>query len=321
MICLADNTEHADERALHLHLLKIKLKQVDYYRRYHTKRDLLTGEEIPWTTREKYLRTDFLDKHNLNRFLKESPLARDWAIGWLKHRKEEKGLVFAPTHVELRSLSCPSIEFYEANGGYNAICSSLGLKPRFAGSLSFAPLTAEATLIRDTREQKPLKLPGNVIVQKLEVGDYGLAAPHDRGIYIERKSLSDFVGTLSTKKTTGLKKNGEDSEALLGFDRFRAELGRAKALGAYLVMLVEDELTRALSFDYLPHLRWATRTSPDHVFRNLRLLLNEFPDFQVLFVGGRIEAAKVMMQLFRAGDSVKQTDLQLAYERGGFDVD
>lgn len=313
MICLADNTVHEDEVDLHTHLRKIKLKQEDYYRKYCTKRDLLTGEEIPWTTREKYLKTDFVNKNNLKKFLKEKPdEGKAWALEWLRRRIAEKGLLYAPTHVELRSLFCPSISYYESIGGYHSICSALGLKPRFEGRLEFCPLPAGVTFIQDSREQSPLRLKENVIIEKLNVGDYALKAPYDPGIYVERKSLSDFVGTLSSKQ-------GEDgSNAKYGFARFRAELERAKAEGAYLVMLVEIGLTDALSFDYLPQMKWATRSTPEHVFRNLRLLMNEFIDFQVLFVAGRKEAAVALVKIFEAGESVKKVDLQLAYDEGKF---
>ncbi len=50
----------------------------------------------------------------------------------------------------------------------------------------------------DTREQKPLPIPGHVAVEvkKLDAGDYALLGYEDRCV-VERKSLSDFIGSIT----------------------------------------------------------------------------------------------------------------------------
>jgi hypothetical protein len=46
-------------------------------------------------------------------------------------------------------------------------------------------------------------------------------------------------------------------------------------------------------------------------------LLTDFPfSFQVVFVDGRLEAARQVIRIFQLGSQVKTTDLQYAVEQG-----
>jgi len=310
MKCLVDGSDHDNTASLNAHLRKLGYKQERYYKEFYNKKDLYTGQDIEYKNPERYLATDFNTKINIRRFIKDKPVeAKAWAINWLKKRKEEKGLVFAPTQVELRSLQCPSVKYYDSVGGYDSICKELGFLIRFTGKYIGKKLPEDAVIIQDTREQMPLKLLIKTKIEKLNVGDYGLDKPHDTGNYIERKSLADFVGTLTSKK------GKEGSEAKFGFDRFRAELLRARESNSYLVMIVENDINDALGFKYLPQMKF-TRSSPDHVFKNLRDLLVEFTNFQALFVKGRKESADIMVKLLGIGNHIKNVDLQYAYENG-----
>src|SRR3990167_9652763 len=88
-------------------------------------------------------------------------------------------------------------------------------------------------MLIDTREQRPLVFPADhtltgVVEETLPVGDYqpafedGTRPP----IVFERKSVADLAKSLS--------KN---------YDRFKAELLRAKEAGLTLIVVVEDSLT------------------------------------------------------------------------------
>lgn len=309
MICLFDGSEHPTLEALHAHLRVFKWKQADYYTQFYPRTCLGTGKPIPFKNREQYLSQDFIDKNAIKAYIKKSPKeAREWAIGWLKKRKEEKGLVYAPSQVELRSLSCPSMLYYDSVGGYYNITRELGFKDRYRNEgLSFGhPVTQ---IIQDTREQLPLKLGVQTTVAKLNAGDYGLAQ-NDVGVYIERKGLGDFVGTLNCRKIT--RKKGDDSS----FERFDRELARATENGHYVVMLAETPLTQALSFSYLPQMKW-TKVSEQHVFKNLRDLLTKYPlTFQAVFADGRVDAANKVVKILGMGNQVRNIDLQYANEKG-----
>ncbi len=310
MRCLADNTEHASLEALHKHLqFKLKMKQEVYYRDHAPRRDLGTGEVIPFKApAARYLEAEFADKNSLKRYLKEQPEAgRKWAIDWLAKRKAEKKLVYPPLQVELRSLFCPTTPYYNHVGGYTSICRELGFQIRFEGAVP-AAVPLDCPVVVDTREQKgkELRLQVPTVRAKINCGDYGLPVEKDKGIYIERKSLSDFVGTLSDRET----RYGDSNLA-----RFTRELERAQEVGAYLILLVESDINQALDFRFEPHMKH-TKIRPEHVFHNLRDLFHRFPDFQALFVGGRVEAAKAVPALLSMGAAVKTFDLQAVYESG-----
>lgn len=313
--CLIDNTEHDSIESLHKYLRKFKIKQEMYYEEYFARRDLLTGEKILFKNYEQYFNTDFKDKNNLKKWLKLNPeKGKEWSIEWLKKRKEKKNLILSPTQVELRSLTCPSIHYYETIGGYNNICESIGLKSRFNYNSKpiFNRLPDSIVIIQDSREQTPLKLPYNIKIGKIDAGDYGLEEKYDKKIYVERKNLNDMVASLSSKQRK------ENSDAKFGVERLKAELERAKQNNSYIIMLVENNINDALSFNYLPQMRW-TKTNPNHIFKNLRDLSHEFTNFQVLFVNGRKEASKILIKIFEASETVKNIDLQYLYECGGFE--
>jgi hypothetical protein len=300
IICKVDNSIHASLDDMHNHLRRFRIKRADYYSEYYPRKDKLTGEPIPFKDYNQYFSQEFLNKNNLKKWIKQNPKEGEiWAKNWLLERKQEKNLEYAPSQVELKSLACPSMAYYDSIGGYYNITSELGFKPRYTNQLlNFTALPQDVKIIVDTREQTPLKLPRECVSQKLDVGDYGLIEPHDKKIYIERKGLGDFIGTLSQ-----------------GLARFEKEIKRAEKSGSYLVMLVEDNINHALGFDYLPQTRWV-KASPSHIFKNLRDLLTKYPlCFQVVFADGRIDAAQKMLKIFEMGEQVKSIDLQYALER------
>ncbi len=297
--CLIDNSPHETLDGVHKYLRKLHVKQSDYYETYFPRKDLLTNEVIAFKNYDQYFSQEFANKNNLKKWLKQNPLeGLKWAKNWLARRKEEKGLIYAPSEVELRSLSTPSMSYYEDKGGYYKITKELGFQYRYADTpLTFRKLSPETVIITDTREQKELKFSQATEKECVKEGDYALKGEEDLGIRIERKSLSDMVGTLSQ-----------------GLQRFERELQRAVDKDLYIVMLVESSINDALGFDYLPQMRWV-QAKPQHIFKNLRDLLNKFPlHFQVIFVDGRIEAAKKLIRIFELGNKAKIVDLQWKLE-------
>lgn len=298
--CLIDNTVHENANKLHLHLRKLKVTQKDYYEKYLPRHDLLTGEQIEYKNYTSYVISDFKDKKNLNKYCNQFPdKGVEWGKKYLARRKEEKKLVYAPSHVELRSLHCPNVRYFEKFSDYGKICAELGLISKFnyKQELNFTKIAVGAKIVQDTREQSPLALK-NVVIDTLKFADYTITKGNVANLYVERKSLNDFVGTA-----------GKDIQ------RFRRELERAKEAGAYVLVLVEADINKSLSFDHQYETRYA-RVSPDHIFKNMRDLLYDFQDLQFLFVDGRKEAARVLIKLFELGEQIKTVDLEYYYEIG-----
>lgn len=304
VICLVDNSEHDSVELVHKHLRKFKIKVADYYEEYYKRYDLYNREPIKYKNFDQYFSQDFNNKNNIKKFIKASPdEAKQWTLDWLVKRKTIKGAVYAFSQVELKTLACPSMHYYDSIGGYYDITGKMGFKERYKKQeLVFKPIPKEVSMIQDTREQKPIKFKHKTIVKKLDCGDYGID-DEASNIYVERKSLSDFIGTLAGKN----------------LERFERELQRAKDSNSYVVMVVESKISQATSFDYLPHINRYTRLKPSHVFKNLRDLLHKFPlNFQAVFVEGRTEAANKITRVFELGNQVKDVDLQFYYEKGDF---
>jgi hypothetical protein len=98
------------------------------------------------------------------------------------------------------------------------------------------------------------------------------------------------------------------------FDRFKNEIDRAKKSGAYLIVIVEEKLSNALSFQYLPHISKKIKATPEYIFHNVRELLQNYNNLQFLFVDGRGEMIRVIESIFAADSFYEQIDLQLAYD-------
>ena len=298
MKCLVDNTEHNNLIEFNAHLRKLKITQQYYFETYEPRKDLLTGEKIMFKSYYDYIQSDFLNKNNLRKYCTNNPqLGLEWAKKYLAWRTKEKKAVRAFHHAELRSLFCPSVRFFEEHGDYVEFCRSIGLETPFDYKAEpiFTPLPSRAIIIEDSREQTPLKLDKSKR-EKLDYGDYAIAGKFNKHINVERKNLSDFVGTLSK-----------------GYDRFCREIDRAKADNAYLVVLVEDDINKALSFDRDFRLRYA-KTTPSHVFNRMRTILAKYDNIQFVFIKGREEAARVLIKIFEMGEQVKSCDLEYLYE-------
>ncbi len=196
-----------------------KLKMELYFLQYEPKHDLLTGEIIPFRSRDSYLNADFINKNNLKKYLKESPpeITKEYCKDFLLRRKLQKKLLYTPSQVELRTITAPSIIFLDSilkeEDGYFKYCESIGLINRFKDYKEFPQFDDKIDeIIIDSREQRPLKFPNyNVKVEKLEFADYKLSNKNrDNVVYFERKTGGDFLGTLSS-----------------GYERFQREIERA----------------------------------------------------------------------------------------------
>jgi hypothetical protein len=295
--CKIDSTMHSSLENLHKHIRKFKIKRADYYHEYYPRKDLLTGEPIEFKEYYQYFNQDFKNKNNLKKWLKlNKEEGEKWSKAWLTSRKYDKNLLYAPSYVELKSLTAPSMDYFNSIGGYYNITKELGFLDRYNNNkLIFKEFKDQ--IIIDSREQNPIKIE-NSVVSTLTTGDYGLKE-NDLGIYIERKSLQDFVSTLSG-----------------GLERFDKELGRAKEIGAYIIMIVESNINDSLSFNYLPQMKWA-KANPSFVFKNLRDLLNKYPlNFQSVFVEGRKDFYNKMIKIFELENQAKTVDLQFKIENG-----
>jgi len=305
VICKIDGKEFKDEKSLHLALRSYGLNKEKYYHKYYPKTDLYSGEIINFKSKDQYFNNDFNDKNNMKKWLKERSLeeAQEYCKNILIKRKSEKNLIYAPTQIELRTIMSPSIIYYnKIFDDYYGLCASVGLENKFIhpdnvsnqfkNSLDFKDI-----VYVDTREQNWLKFDIPFEIKTLKYGDYACSSDNCN-CYIERKSLSDFISTLSTGN----------------LERFNNEILRAKKDGGYLIVIVEETLLNALSFQYLPHISKKIKVTPEFIFHNVRQLIQEHNNLQFLFVDGREKMKKVIESIFASKCFYKKIDLQLAYD-------
>ena len=305
VICKVDGKEFPNEKSLHMSLKGYKLNKTKYYQTYFERRDLLTNELINFKTKEQYFNSDFNDKNNMKKWLKQQPLekAQEYCKSLILKRKQDKNLLYSPSQIELRTIMCPSIIFYnKIFNDYYDVCASVGLKNKFIHVNNIADqfknkLNKKSIIYVDTREQSWLKFDTKFEIKTLPFGDYSCSNDNCK-CFIERKSLSDFISTLSVKN----------------FDRFKNEIDRAKKSGAYLIVAVEEKLANALSFQYLPHISKKIKATPEYIFHNVRELLQNYDNLQFLFVDGRAEMTRVIESIFTSNCFYKKVDLQLAYD-------
>ena len=305
VICKVDGKEFKDEKSLHLALRGYGLNKEKYYHTYYPKKDLLTGDTINFKTKEQYFNSDFNDKNNMKKWLKEQPIekAQEYTKQLLAKRKEEKKLTYSPCQIELRTIMAPSVISYnKLFNDYYDVCSSIGLENKFIHPKNIIhqfknKLNSRDTIYVDTREQNWLKFNIPFEIKTLPYGDY-TCSNDNCSCFIERKSLSDFISTLSVGN----------------LERFKNEITRAKKDNAYLIVIVEEKLSNALSFQYLPHISKKIKATPEFIFHNVRQLLQEFDNLQFVFVDGREEMKRTIESILASKCFYKKVDLQLAYD-------
>ncbi len=284
-----------------------KIKESEYYIQYYNKKSLLTGEPIVFKNRDQYIFSDFADKHELKKYLKQSVPneQKKYLKEILIRRKEHKDLIYTPTQVELRSTDgMVGVKTYnDIMGSYYKLCAEIGFKSKGFNDIGRNTILKKIKTIQDnmilvdSREQSVLNFKNmDIEIVTLPYGDYTIKN-NDSNIFIERKSLSDFLGTMSK-----------------GLERFKDELNRAKENGGYIIMLVETNLADTLSFEYKPFINKHTKATAPFIFHNVRGLLQNFTNFQVAFCNGRPEMARIIKLIFEYGDFFKIHDLQLAID-------
>jgi len=303
--CKVCGQEFETERKLHSHLKKHDLRVAAYYQKYYPRYDLHDGKIIKFKSKDYYFKTNFNTRTNQLKWIDNLP--QDEAENYLKEillkRKKEKDLKYSPCQVELRSLASPSVISFEKKfDNYYKLCESLGFKNKYEKIQDIALATShkDCKVYVDTREQLPLKFNLPTEVKGLKFGDYALSEKSlTCNCYIERKSLADFISTISVSN----------------YDRFCREIERAAENEANLIIVIEDTLTNALSFPFLPYISKKIKVTPEFIFHKVRAMIQKYDHIQFLFVKGRKESVRVIEKIFFSKCIYKKIDLQLAYDK------
>ncbi len=292
-----DNSTYETREEFHKHLRKLKVKQETYYATHEPRVCRHTGQPIQFKDYAQYSETDFIDKDAMQAWIRANrEEAKVYLMDLISRRAKTKGMKFAPCDVELKSLGLPRAKFFESVKGYGETCTGLKLAKRFDYTVAPTPNHAKCDLTIDSREQLPLNVPG-AITERLHYGDYALRV--NPLVAVERKSISDFVGTL-----------------ISGYDRFEREIARADEMGGYLVVLCETDIETALNFNEIPEIRAHTKVKPQIVFHNIRELIQRYQSVQFAFCRDRQHMGRTIRAVLNWGEAVRRYDLQHLIEEG-----
>lgn len=303
--CLECGSFFNKRRGLHSHLKSHSMSQDQYYHKHFPRRDLYTGEILSYKDYEDYFEKYFEKKGNFSKFIKERlrKESQDLLLKILAHRVETKNLLWEMSEVELVSLQWPSkkqiLSVFD-----NIKDFSIGLNSRY--SLETPIINKRNLCIYiDTKEQKPFELAKfEKKISGLNCGDYaGLLDGKESSICIERKSSMDFIGSFGPSN----------------LERLRAEFKRAEVLDKKMIVLVEKDLQALLHFDYMPRTSKWVSVTPEHIFFNIRSVIQEFLNVQFLFVKSKKEAEKLTPALL-SNEELFNYDLQYLYNNNKLNV-
>lgn len=303
IVCKVCGKEFKSDAALHKHIKVHNLYVPEYYTKYYPRKNPLTQELLPFKNKEDYFNKDFTTRAQMIKWCntcKEKDLVKEYIIKQLRLRIEKNKYKYAPNHLEIEINKLPPIDVYKDNfGGYGQACKGLGLEPLYSKGINKNLLIEDSKIKEieihiDTREQKPLSFI-SARSNKLDFGDYTMGGEHYSYTYVDRKSETDFKGTLG-----------------VGFSRFKKELQRAKDFNAYLYIVTEKSLDQIIKNNaYLKRSRMKGATNMDFIFHNMRVLTHEFKGHcQFVFTDSRRSSELLIPNLLYYGRSLWDVDIQ-----------
>lgn len=280
----------------HRHLKKHNLILAEYYTKYYPKYNLLTREPIPFKKLEQYFLSDFENKEELVVWLqkKDPKTQKEYIIDLLLKEKEYKQLKYAPNYIDLYfSKRIPDMDILKVLcGSYYKLCERAGLKVFYDKKLpeNFFSEKISQKIQIDSREQKPIKFQ-NSFVQKINYGDYCFK---DFDVSVERKSLPDFIGTIT-----------QDLE------RFKSEINRCVDNNGYMFILVDETISNI--YNYNENNRY--KININALYAKIRYLTEEYREnIQFIFSGGRQNSKILIPRLLYFGKELKNVDFQYFLE-------
>jgi hypothetical protein len=126
--CLECQQSFDSERSLHAHIKKHDMFLHDYYVKHFRRKDLLTGDLLPFKNKEQYFSCYFLNQENQKAFF-EKQYPKDLGVQMIlleilsSKIKEET----CPPEIVLNSYGLPSISVYKKFfGSYTHACAGAG---------------------------------------------------------------------------------------------------------------------------------------------------------------------------------------------------
>jgi hypothetical protein len=272
-----------------------EIASTSYFETYFPRKNPYTNKKLHFNkSLDNYFLNDFSSKDEMKEYfraLKDIEIV-EYCKELLLRRKFIKNWVYTPSYVELKTVFIPSTIFYDKIlfGGYYEFCRSIGFAPRFVKPVeSFITPSDDLLISVDTREQNALTFK-HFQLKTLPFGDYTI---DNCNVYIERKSLIDFIGSFGN-----------------GLARIKDEIWRAKQAGAYIIVLVEEKLDFALHYSDIQYKKVKSKASPTFIFHNVREIMQTFDNVQFVFGGDRPKCQNLVKFFLANTKNVQHIDIQ-----------
>ena len=302
-LCKVCGESFGDRKEVHKHVKKEHgLMLVEYYTQCYTRYNLLDNTPIGYRGNvDQYFSEDFFNTLQMKTWIRSAPKKQvmDWMLSRLKDRIEYKGFKFAPTQVEIETLSqMPDLFAFEKFfGSYEDACKEIGYEPLLKTVKDIPPMKVkDPTICIDTREQTPLSF-SNSKVMALAYADYTLSGDDYNYTYVDRKSGADFLGTFGK-----------------GYKRFERELQRAIDMDSFIYVVIENSIGGVICD--AKSLGRNVRT--EYSFKNMRKIQYEHPQrIQFVFTGSRHASQKLIPFLLSHGEDLWDYDVYFALRKKG----
>jgi hypothetical protein len=294
--CKECGKEFKTEASLHRHIKMHDMNLADYYTKHFPRKNLFTGDLLPFKNKADYFNKDFSTYSQLLKWCHGSSpeKVKSYCLQKLKKRISDKDLKLGPTHLELLLSELPTVDIYKKFfTSYSHACKEAGVTPmlhrklpeNFFDTEDFSDLE----IVIDTRENHPLPFKKTKKFA-LDFADYTASGNKYDYTFVERKSENDFKGTMSQN-----------------FNRFRREISRAKAMDSYVFIVVDSDIKKIKKTNHFaPH-----QSNLKFIFHNMKALCHEFPETcQFIFSGNRTTSMDLIQRILYFGRKIWYCDLQ-----------
>ena len=293
--CLECNKKFNNKRSFHAHLKAHALTIGDYYVKHYERKDLYSGERIPFKSYDQYFRDNFISYDNFKLWMDSAP--EEKVKGYLRERAEQKfelkNIKTSPPNLFYDLSQMASIFYYKKFwGSYSAFLEEVGVENYFNANLpkDFWEYDYQTIpIFTDTREKAPLKFQDSV-TNKLDFGDYTARGDLYTKTFVDRKSQDDFRQTF-----------GKDIE------RFRREMDRCVEFNSYMFVVAETTINKLEEDNKVSKFK----SNLGYLWHNIRNLIIDYPNnIQIIFAHSRAGAKKLIPLILYHGEAMWNVDLQ-----------
>ena len=294
-VCKECGKEFGSRKSFHMHLKAHSLFIGDYYVKHYAKKDLYTGDLIPFKNYDQYFRQDFLNLQNYLDWLNITPpkKTKEYILEKAESKFTNKGVKISPPNLFYQLAQMADINTCRRLwGSYTSFTEEVGIENHFTKNLPknfWVKDCNDIQIFVDTREKLPFNF-NQGLVNKLDFGDYTAGGELYSKTFVDRKSQDDFRQTF-----------GKDIK------RFRREMDRCVEFNSYMFVVVESSIEKIEEDNKTSKFK----SNLGYVWHNLRAMMTDYPkNIQFIFAHNRAGAKKIIPKILYYGQDLWNVDLQ-----------